>query len=52
LWNENYHIDTEQAVRAVLRVLSERISAGEIEQVRHVLPEPIRELWPEMVATR
>jgi uncharacterized protein (DUF2267 family) len=52
LWNEDYQIDTEQAARAVLRVLSDRISSGEVEQVRHVLPEPIRELWPEPVATR
>jgi uncharacterized protein (DUF2267 family) len=52
LWNEDHKIDPEHAVRAVLRVVSDRISAGEIEQVRHVLPEPIRELWPEMVATR
>ena len=52
LWNEDHQIDTEKAARAVLRVLSDRISAGEVEQVRHVLPEPIRELWPEPVATR
>ena len=52
LWNEDHQIDTEQAARAVLRVLSDRISSGEVEQVRHVLPEPVRELWPEPVATR
>lgn len=52
LWNEDYQIETEKAARAVLRVLSDRISAGEVEQVRHVLPEPVRELWPEPVATR
>ena len=52
LWNEDHQIDTEHAARAVLRVMSNRISAGEIEQVRHVLPEPVRELWPEMAATR
>ena len=52
LWNEDHQIDTETAARAVLRVLSDRISSGEVEQVRHVLPEPVRELWPEPVATR
>jgi uncharacterized protein (DUF2267 family) len=52
LWNEDHHIDTEHAARAVLRVLSDRISAGEVEQVRHVLPERIRDLWPETAATR
>jgi uncharacterized protein (DUF2267 family) len=52
LWNEDHCIDTEHAVRAVLRILSDRISAGEIDQVRHVLPEQIRELWPEMAIAR
>jgi uncharacterized protein (DUF2267 family) len=52
LWNEEHQIDTEHAVRAVLRVLCDRISAGEIEQIRHVLPERIRELWPEIAAAR
>ena len=52
LWNEDHQIDAEQAARAVLRVLSDRISSGEVEQVRHVLPEPVRDLWPEPVATR
>ena len=52
LWNEDHQIDTEKAARAVLRVLSDRISAGEVEQVRHVLPEPVRELWPEPAGTR
>lgn len=52
LWNEDHCIDTEHAARAVLRVLSDRISPGEIEQIRHVLPEQIRELWPEMATAR
>jgi uncharacterized protein (DUF2267 family) len=52
LWNEDHRIDAEQAARAVLRVLSDRISSGEVEHVRHVLPESIRELWPEPIATR
>jgi uncharacterized protein (DUF2267 family) len=52
LWNEDHCIDTEHAARSVLRILSDRISAGEIDQVRHVLPEQIRELWPEMAIAR
>jgi uncharacterized protein (DUF2267 family) len=52
LWNEDHCIDTEHAVRAVLRILSDRISTGEIDQVRHVLPEQIREFWPEMATAR
>lgn len=41
LWN------TTEAVTAVFQLLSEKISAGEIEDVRHALPEDVRELWPE-----
>jgi len=51
MFNEEYPIDTEQAVRAVLRILSDRVSAGEMDQVRHVLPERVRELWPEPTMT-
>jgi uncharacterized protein (DUF2267 family) len=49
MFDEDYPIDTEEAVRAVLRVLTGRISAGEMDQVRHVMPERVRELWPEPV---
>ncbi len=38
--------DLERAVRAVLRVLSQHVSTGEIDRVRHVLPRTIGELWP------
>jgi uncharacterized protein (DUF2267 family) len=46
LWNEKDAFDPETAAQAVLRVLSERVSGGEIAQVRHVLPKPVRDLWP------
>ena len=36
-----------QAVMAVFELLSEKISAGEIKDVRHALPEDLRHLWPE-----
>jgi uncharacterized protein (DUF2267 family) len=39
--------EPEPAVRAVFGLLAERVSAGEIEDVKGALPEPIRELWPE-----
>jgi uncharacterized protein (DUF2267 family) len=38
--------DPECAARAVFAVLARRIADGEIEDVKHVLPEDIRELWP------
>jgi uncharacterized protein (DUF2267 family) len=48
MWNEAYPLDAEEATRAVLRILSDRISGGEMEQVRHMLPVRVRELWPTM----
>jgi uncharacterized protein (DUF2267 family) len=35
------------AVRAVFGLLAERVSAGEIADVKGVLPGPIRALWPQ-----
>lgn len=37
----------EAATRAVFAVLNKHISPGEIEDVRRMLPEKIRTLWPE-----
>jgi uncharacterized protein (DUF2267 family) len=37
---------TSEAVRAVFELLSDKITAGEIEDVRHALPADIRALWP------
>ncbi|HLT02241.1 MAG TPA: DUF2267 domain-containing protein [Geminicoccaceae bacterium] len=34
------------AARAVFGLLAERVTAGEIEDVKGMWPEPIRELWP------
>jgi len=34
------------SVTVVFELLSEKIAAGEIEDVRHELPEDIRDLWP------
>ena len=36
-----------QAVMAVLELLSKKLTTGEIEDVRHALPEDIRTLWPQ-----
>jgi uncharacterized protein (DUF2267 family) len=38
--------DVEQLVRAVFAVLAARVTEGEIKDVRHVLPEEVRRLWP------
>lgn len=42
-------INPEQVARGVLRVLSRRVTAGEIADVKHLLPAALRELWPEAV---
>jgi uncharacterized protein (DUF2267 family) len=39
-------IDPERVARAVFRVLAQRVSEGEIEDVKHVLPAEIQDLWP------
>lgn len=40
-------IDPEKVVRGVLRVLSRRVTAGEISDVTHPLLAALRELWPK-----
>lgn len=39
-------INAEIATRAVFGVLGRHVSPGEIEDVRDMLPKPIRHLWP------
>lgn len=39
--------DTAQAVTAVFRLLGEKVTAGEISDVRQALPSDVRKLWPE-----
>ena len=38
-------VDPERVVRAVFQVLSRRIAAGEIADIKHLLPAELRELW-------
>ena len=38
--------EPEPAARAVFGLLAERVTAGEIQDVKGMLPKPIRELWP------
>jgi uncharacterized protein (DUF2267 family) len=39
-------LDPAQVARAVFEVMQRRVTEGEIEDVRHMLPAKIRELWP------
>jgi uncharacterized protein (DUF2267 family) len=43
-------VDPEDAARAVFGVIARHVSAGEVEDVKSQLPEPIRRLWPESAA--
>ena len=36
-----------KAILTVFELLSEKITGGEIEKVRHALPQELRNLWPE-----
>lgn len=38
-------IDTEEMARAVFKVMRRRISAGEIQDIKGMMPEELRELW-------
>jgi uncharacterized protein (DUF2267 family) len=38
--------DPEEACRTVFGVLQEKMTGGEIEDVKRILPEAIRDLWP------
>jgi uncharacterized protein (DUF2267 family) len=38
--------DPEQIARDVFALLESRISQGEIEDIQHILPSKIRDLWP------
>ena len=40
--------DPEAVARAVFTVLARHVSEGEIEDVKHILPKKLRELWPEV----
>ena len=44
-------VDPEKVMRAVLKVLARHISAGETEDVKHLLPKTLQELWPATTAS-
>jgi uncharacterized protein (DUF2267 family) len=43
-------VNAEHMARAVLKVLARRITAGEAEDVRRMLPDDLKALWPEAVS--
>jgi uncharacterized protein (DUF2267 family) len=45
-FNHDEPIDAEAMARGVFGLLEARISEGEIEEIRQILPAELRELWP------
>ena len=45
-FRDDVTVNPQQVVRTVFRVLARHVSAGEIEDVKHVLPKALHELWP------
>jgi uncharacterized protein (DUF2267 family) len=42
----NDDVDAEEAARAVFQVLANRITFGEMKDIKHILPASVRALWP------
>ena len=42
-------IESEYVVKAVFKLLAKKISSGEIEDIKSMLPKPLRALWPVAV---
>ncbi len=46
----NCQVDPAAACRAVFQLLQAHISAGEVQDVKHMMHERLRDLWPEPAA--
>lgn len=44
-FRDDDRVDPERVARAVFKVLTRHVSEGEIEDVKHLLPKNLRELW-------
>ena len=45
-WTTSPFRSAEVLARAVLKVLSHHVTAGEVEDVKAILPADLRDLWP------
>lgn len=43
-------VDSEDVVRSVFKVIAKKVSAGEVENIRSMLPKPLKALWPATVS--
>lgn len=48
-FKQDPNADTEGLVREVFKLLARRISPGEIDDVKHILPPDVRALWPPAI---
>jgi uncharacterized protein (DUF2267 family) len=46
VFRDDETVDPEKVMRGVFKVLNRHISAGEIDNVKHLLPKSLQELWP------
>ena len=47
VFRDDVTVDPKRLARAVLKLLASRVSAGEIEDIQHLLPRELRALWPK-----
>ncbi len=45
--SDHPEITPEQAIDASLKILCDRVSEGEIDKIKKMLPEELRQIWPE-----
>jgi uncharacterized protein (DUF2267 family) len=50
-FSKDPNADTEALVKAVFALLARKVSAGEIGDIKHVLPPEVRSLWPAIEQT-
>jgi uncharacterized protein (DUF2267 family) len=43
-------VNAEQVARAVFKVLAHHVSAGELDDIQHLLPKELKELWATATA--
>ncbi|HEY7168840.1 MAG TPA: DUF2267 domain-containing protein [Candidatus Binatia bacterium] len=46
VFRDDETVDPEKVMRAVFRVMSKHVTKGETENVKHLLPKSLQELWP------
>ena len=44
-FRDDWQVDPEEVARAVLKVLTQHVSEGEIADIKHCLPAELRALW-------